>query len=157
MSSAPSPTRSWRRSTAWQQHLLDPVYPVVILNALRVKIRDEGVVRNKAVCLAIGIARDGTKDVLGLWIEQTEGAAFWLRIMTELKSRGIEDILIALIDGLAGFPEAITTVFPTVCRAARRRTVRATGRLPGRSRNAGRRFATISGDPHGRNYSSPHR
>jgi transposase-like protein len=98
--------------TAWQQRPLDPVYPVVILDALRVKIRDEGVVRNKAVYLAIGIARDGTKDVLGLWIEQTEGAAFWLRIMTELKSRGVEDILIALVDGLAGFPEAITTVFP---------------------------------------------
>jgi transposase-like protein len=98
--------------TAWQQRPLDRVYPVVILDALRVKIRDEGVVRNKAVYLALGIARDGTKDVLGLWIEQTEGAAFWLRIMTELKSRGVEDILIALIDGLAGFPEAITTVFP---------------------------------------------
>ena len=97
---------------AWQQRPLDPVYPVVILDALRVKIRGEGVVRNKAVYLAIGIARDGTKDVLGLWIEQTEGAAFWLRIMTELKSRGVEDILIALIDGLAGFPEAITAVFP---------------------------------------------
>jgi transposase-like protein len=98
--------------TAWQQRPLDRVYPVVILDALRVKIRDEGVVRNKAVYLAIGVARDGTKDVLGLWIEQTEGAAFWLRVMTELKSRGVEEILIALIDGLAGFPEAITTVFP---------------------------------------------
>jgi transposase-like protein len=98
--------------TAWQQRPLDPVYPVVILDALRVKIRDEGVVRNKAVYLAIGIARDGTKDVLGLWIEQTEGAAFWLRIMTELKSRGVEDILIALVDGLAGFPDAIAAVFP---------------------------------------------
>ena len=98
--------------TAWQQRPLDRVYPVVILDALRVKIRDEGVVRNKAVYLAIGISREGTKDVLGLWIEQTEGAAFWLRIMTELKSRGVEDILIALIDGLAGFPDAITAVFP---------------------------------------------
>jgi len=98
--------------TAWQQRPLERVYPVVILDALRVKIRDEGVVRNKAVYLAIGIARDGTKDVLGLWIEQTEGAAFWLRVLTELRSRGVEDILIALIDGLAGFPEAITTMFP---------------------------------------------
>jgi transposase-like protein len=98
--------------TAWQQRPLDRMYPVVILDALRVKIRDEGVVRNKAVYLAIGISREGTKDVLGLWIEQTEGAAFWLRVMTELKSRGVEDILIALIDGLAGFPEAITAVFP---------------------------------------------
>jgi transposase-like protein len=98
--------------TAWQQRPLDRLYPVVILDALRVKIRDEGVVRNKAVYLAIGISREGTKDVLGLWIEQTEGAAFWLRIMTELKSRGVEDILIALVDGLAGFPEAIRAVFP---------------------------------------------
>jgi len=98
--------------TAWQQRPLEPVYPVVILDAMRVKIRDEGVVRNKAVYLALGIDREGRKDVLGLWIEQTEGAAFWLRVMTELKSRGVEDILIALVDGLAGFPEAITTVFP---------------------------------------------
>lgn len=99
-------------ATAWQQRPLEAVYPVVILDAMRVKIRDEGVVRNKAVYLAIGVDRDGRKDVLGLWIEQTEGAAFWLRVMTELKSRGVEDILIALVDGLAGFPEAITTVFP---------------------------------------------
>jgi transposase-like protein len=98
--------------TAWQQRPLDRVYPVVMLDALRVKIRDEGVVRNKAVYLAIGVTREGTKDVLGLWIEQTEGAAFWLRVMTELQSRGVEDILVALIDGLAGFPAAITTVFP---------------------------------------------
>jgi transposase-like protein len=98
--------------TAWQQRPLERVYPVVILDALRVKIRDEGIVRNKAVYLALGINREGVKDVLGLWIEQTEGAAFWLRIMTELKSRGVEDILIALIDGLAGFPEAISAVFP---------------------------------------------
>ena len=98
--------------TAWQQRPLDRVYPVVIFDALRVKIRDEGVVRNKAVYLALGVDRDGHKDVLGLWIEQTEGAGFWLRVMTELKSRGVEDILIALVDGLVGFPDAITTVFP---------------------------------------------
>jgi transposase-like protein len=98
--------------TAWQQRPLDRMYPVVIFDALRVKIRDEGVVRNKAVYLALGVDRDGQKDVLGLWIEQTEGAGFWLRVMTELKSRGVEDILIALVDGLIGFPEAITTVFP---------------------------------------------
>ncbi|MFN8581364.1 MAG: IS256 family transposase [Gemmatimonadaceae bacterium] len=98
--------------TAWQQRPLERVYPVVIFDALRVKIRDEGVVRNKAVYLAIGITREGARDVLGLWIELTEGAAFWLRVMTELQSRGVEDILIALIDGLVGFPEAITTVFP---------------------------------------------
>jgi putative transposase len=99
-------------ATAWQQRPLERVYPVVILDAMRVKIRDEGTVRNKAVYLAIGVDREGRKDVLGLWIEQTEGAAFWLRVMTELKSRGVEDILIALVDGLAGFPAAITTVFP---------------------------------------------
>ena len=98
--------------TTWQQRPLEPIYPVVILDALRVKIRDEGVVRNKAVYLAIGVDREGRRDVLGLWIEQTEGAAFWLRIMTELKSRGVADILIALVDGLAGFPDAITAVFP---------------------------------------------
>ena len=84
----------------------------MIFDALRVKIRDEGVVRNKAVYLALGIDRDGHKDVLGLWIEQTEGAGFWLRVMTELKSRGVEDVLIALVDGLVGFPDAITTIFP---------------------------------------------
>jgi putative transposase len=98
--------------TAWQQRPLDRVYPVMIFDALRLKIRDEGVVKNKAVYLALGIDRDGCKDVLGLWIEQTEGAGFWLRVMTELKSRGVEDVLIALVDGLVGFPEAITTVFP---------------------------------------------
>jgi transposase-like protein len=97
---------------AWQQRPLDRMYPVVIFDALRVKIRDEGVVRNKAVYLALGIDRDGRKDVLGLWIEQTEGAGFWLRVMTELKSRGVDDILVALVDGLVGFPEAITTIFP---------------------------------------------
>ncbi len=99
-------------AAAWQQRPLERLYPVVILDAMRVKIRDEGVVRNKAVYLALGVDRDGRKEVLGLWIEQTEGAAFWLRVMTDLRSRGVEDILIALVDGLAGFPDAITTVFP---------------------------------------------
>lgn len=98
--------------TTWQQRPLDRVYPVVIFDALRLKVRDEGVVRNKAVYLALGVTRDGRKEVLGLWIEQTEGAAFWLRIMTELQNRGLGDILVALVDGLTGFPEAITTVFP---------------------------------------------
>lgn len=98
--------------TAWQQRPLESIYPVVIFDALRVKIRDEGVVRNKAVYLALGISREGTKEVLGFWIQQTEGAAFWLRVMSELKSRGVEDILIALIDGLKGFPAAINSVFP---------------------------------------------
>lgn len=98
--------------TAWQQRPLDRVYPVVIFDALRVKIRDEGTVRNKAVYLALGITTSGTKDVLGLWVEQTEGARFWHRVMTELKARGVEDVLVALIDGLTGFPDAIHAVFP---------------------------------------------
>lgn len=98
--------------TAWQQRPLERCYPVVILDALRVKIRDEGVVRSKAVYLALGITRSGTKDVLGLWVEQTEGAKFWHQVLTELQARGVEDILVALIDGLAGFPEAILAVFP---------------------------------------------
>ncbi len=98
--------------TQWQQRPLESVYPVVLFDCLRVKIRDEGVVRNKAVYVALGVERSGRKDVLGLWIEQTEGAGLWLRVMTELKSRGVEDILIALIDGLTGFPDAIHAVFP---------------------------------------------
>jgi putative transposase len=98
--------------TDWQQRPLLPLYPVIFFDALRVRIRDEGTVRAKAVYLALGVAPDGTKDVLGLWIEQTEGAKFWLRVMTELKSRGVEDVLVAVVDGLKGFPEAITTVFP---------------------------------------------
>lgn len=98
--------------TQWQQRPLERCYPVVILDALRVKIRDEGVVRAKAVYLALGITPAGDKDVLGLWIEQTEGARFWHRVMTELRGRGVEDILVALIDGLTGFPEAIAAVFP---------------------------------------------
>jgi len=77
-----------------------------------VKIRDEGTVRTKAVYLALGVAPDGTKDILGLWIEQTEGAKFWLRVMNELKNRGVADILIAVVDGLKGFPDAINAVFP---------------------------------------------
>ena len=97
---------------AWQGRPLEALYPLVFLDALRVKVRDEGTVRNKAVYVALGVRSDGTKDVLGLWIEQTEGAKFWLRVITELRERGVEDILIAVIDGLKGFPEAIAAVFP---------------------------------------------
>ncbi|MDE0363007.1 MAG: IS256 family transposase, partial [Rhodospirillaceae bacterium] len=97
---------------AWQNRPLEPVYAIVYFDALRVKIRDEGLVRNKAVYLAIGITCNGYKEVLGLWIEQTEGAKFWLRVMNELKARGTEDLLIAVVDGLKGFPKAITTVYP---------------------------------------------
>ena len=97
---------------AWQQRPLESTYAVVFFDAIRVKIRDEGSVRNKAVYLAIGVRCSGTKEVLGLWIEQTEGAKFWLRVMDELKKRGTDDILIAVVDGLKGFPKAIATVFP---------------------------------------------
>src|SRR6516162_830353 len=96
----------------WQNRPLESMYPVVFFDALRVKIRDEGSVKNKAVYLALAIQRDGTKEVLGLWIQQSEGAKFWLAVMNELKNRGLQDILIAVIDGLKGFPEAITAVFP---------------------------------------------
>jgi putative transposase len=96
----------------WQNRPLDALYPIVFFDAIRVKIRDEGFVRNKAVYVALGILPNGTKEILGLWIEQTEGAKFWLRVMNELKTRGISDILIAVVDGLKGFPEAITAVFP---------------------------------------------
>jgi len=96
----------------WQSRPLDAVYPLIFFDAIRVKIRDEGFVRNKAVYIALGILADGTKEILGIWIEQTEGAKFWLRVMNELKNRGIADILIAVVDGLKGFPEAITAVFP---------------------------------------------
>ena len=97
---------------AWQSRPLESTYAIVFFDALRVKIRDEGLVRNKAVYLAIGVRCSGHKEVLGLWIEQTEGAKFWLRVMNELKARGVGDILIAVVDGLKGFPEAITAVFP---------------------------------------------
>ena len=96
----------------WQNRPLERLYPLVFFDALRVKIRRDGVVKNQAVYLALGVAADGTRDVLGLWIEQTEGAKFWLKVMNELRNRGVEDILIAVVDGLKGFPEAITGVFP---------------------------------------------
>jgi putative transposase len=97
---------------AWQARPLEAAYPLVFLDALRVKVRDEGLVRNKAIHIALGIRADGTKEALGLWLEQNEGAKFWLRVMNELRNRGVEDILIAVVDGLKGFPEAITAVFP---------------------------------------------
>ncbi len=97
---------------AWQSRPLEATYAIVFFDALRVKIRDEGAVRNKAVYLAIGMRCSGHKEILGLWIEQSEGAKFWLRVMSELKNRGTQDILIAVVDGLKGFPEAIESVFP---------------------------------------------
>src|SRR5512140_1001450 len=98
--------------TEWQARALDGLYPIVYFDALRLKIRDEGTVRNKAVYLALGIDATGRKDVLGLWIEQTEGAKFWLKVFNDIKQRGVGNILIAVVDGLRGFPEAIEAVFP---------------------------------------------
>lgn len=96
----------------WQSRPLDPVYPVIFFGAPRVKIRGEGLVKNKAVYIALALNAEGEKEVLGLWIEQTEGAKFWLKVMNGLKIRGVPDILIAVVDGLKGFPEAIPAVFP---------------------------------------------
>src|ERR1035437_2600160 len=97
---------------AWQSRGLEATYAIVFFDAMRVKIRNEGTVNNRAVYLAIGVRCSGHKEILGLWIEQTEGAKFWLRVMTELRNRGTQDILIAVVDGLKGFPEALTSVFP---------------------------------------------
>src|SRR5271168_2008050 len=98
--------------TAWQNRPLEPVYPVVFFDALRVKIREDAVVRNKAVYLALGMRRDGSREVLGLWIETTEGAKFWMKVFNDLKIRGVNDILIAVTDGLTGMPAALEAVFP---------------------------------------------
>ena len=96
----------------WQNRPLDALYPIVYMDAIRVKCRDNGHVINKAVYLAIGITMDGVKEVLGMWVSENEGAKFWLQVVTELKNRGVQDIFIACVDGLKGFPEAIETVFP---------------------------------------------
>jgi transposase-like protein len=98
--------------TAWQARPLEPMYPVVFFDALRVKIRDESVVRSKAVYLALAVLPDGTRDILGIWIEQTEGAKFWLKVFTDLKTRGCLDILIAVTDGLKGMSEALAVAYP---------------------------------------------
>jgi transposase-like protein len=98
--------------SAWQARPLDPMYPVIFFDALRVKIRDEAVVRSKAVYLALAVLRDGTREVLGIWIEQTEGAKFWMKVFTDLKTRGCHDILIAVTDGLTGMSEALAAVYP---------------------------------------------
>jgi transposase-like protein len=98
--------------TAWQTRPLETMYPVVFFDALRVKIREDGVVRNKAVYLALAVLPDGTRDILGLWIEQTEGAKFWMKVFNELKTRGTQDILIAVTDGLKGMEQSLNAVFP---------------------------------------------
>ena len=96
----------------WQSRPLDELYPILYLDCIHVKVRDSGAVRTKAVYLAIGVNMEGRKEVLGLWIAQTEGAKFWLQVVTELKTRGVQDIFIACVDGLKGFPEAIEVVYP---------------------------------------------
>jgi putative transposase len=98
--------------TAWQSRPLEPMYPVVFFDALRVKIREDAVVRNKAVYLALGMLPDGSRDILGIWIENTEGAKFWMKIFNDLKTRGVNDILIAVTDGLKGMAEALGAVYP---------------------------------------------
>ncbi|NDF56146.1 MAG: IS256 family transposase, partial [Proteobacteria bacterium] len=98
--------------TAWQARPLEPMYPVVFFDALRVKIREDAVVRNKAIYLALAVLPDGHREVLGLWIENTEGAKFWLKVFNDLKTRGLGDILIAVTDGLKGIGEALGAVFP---------------------------------------------
>ena len=96
---------------AWQARPLDSLYPIIYLDCIHVKVR-EGAVRVKAVYLAIGVTLAGEKEVLGMWLAQTEGAKFWLQVVTELRNRGVQDIFIACVDGLKGFPEAIEAVFP---------------------------------------------
>ena len=98
--------------TRWRKRPLAAVWPVVYLDAMVIRVRESGSVRRKSAYIAIGIGVDGQKEVLGLWLEQSEGAKFWLKVITELKNRGVEDILIACVDGLKGFPEALETVFP---------------------------------------------
>ena len=98
--------------TAWQSRPLEPVYAVVFFDALRVKIREDAVVRNKAIYLALGMRRDGTREILGIWIETTEGAKFWMKVFNDLRTRGVADMLIAVTDGLKGMPEALGAVFP---------------------------------------------
>ncbi len=98
--------------TQWQSRPLDPIYPIVYLDCIVIKIRDNMRVINKSIYLALGVNMDGKKDLLGLWMSENEGAKFWLSVLTELKSRGVQDILIACVDGLKGFPEAIAAEYP---------------------------------------------
>ena len=98
--------------TAWQNRSIDAVYPIMYLDALYVKIRETGHIQNRAIYVAIGVNMHGRKEVLGLWMGQSEGAKFWLQVLTDLKNRGVQDIFITCVDGLKGFPQAIETVFP---------------------------------------------
>ena len=98
--------------TAWQSRPLEPCYPVVFMDAIRVNIRHDGAVSNKAVFVALAVLPDGTRDVLGLWFQANEGAKFWAKVLNDLRNRGVQDILIAVVDGLKGFPQAIEATFP---------------------------------------------
>lgn len=98
--------------TEWQNRQLDALYPIVYMDCIVVKVRQNGSVINKAVFLALGINTEGQKELLGMWLAENEGAKFWLSVLTELKNRGLQDILIACVDGLKGFPDAINSVFP---------------------------------------------
>jgi len=97
----------------WQQRPLDDVYPVIFLDALVLKIREGGTVQRRACYLALGVTVEGERDVLGIWFQETEGAKFWMQVLSELKQRGVQDILVCCVDGLKGFPEAIEAVYPT--------------------------------------------
>nr|WP_025829492.1 IS256 family transposase [Acetobacter persici] len=97
---------------AWQNRPLEPCYPIVFMDAIRVNIRSDGTVSNKAVFIALAILPDGTKDILGLWFQENEGAKFWAKVLSDLRNRGVQDILIAVVDGLKGFPQAIEAAFP---------------------------------------------
>ena len=97
---------------AWQQRPLEDLYPVVFLDRLVIKAREAGSVRRRACYLALGVTLDGGRDVLGMWFQESEGAKFWLQVLNELEQRGVQDVLIACVDGLKGFPEAIEAVFP---------------------------------------------
>ena len=102
----------WEDVVAWQNRPLDRLYPIVYLDCIVVKVKQEKRILNKAVYLALGVNAEGQKELLGMWISENEGAKFWLNVLTELKNRGVEDIFIACVDGLSGFPEAIETVYP---------------------------------------------
>ncbi len=101
------------RVIEWQPRPLDPIYPIVYLDCIVLKTRQDKQVINKAVYLALGVNMDGHKELLGLWLSENEGAKFWLNVLTELQNRGVKDILIACVDGLKGFPDAINTTFPS--------------------------------------------
>ena len=96
----------------WQNRPLDALYPIVYMDCIVVKVRQDSTIINKAVYLALGVNTDGQKDLLGMWMSENEGSKFWLSVLTELKNRGLKDILIACVDGLKGFPDAINTIYP---------------------------------------------